>query len=106
LPIGADAGEGFEGSAETLLRTLGGFGDAFHLAFRAGEKRNEQVGLTQRVGTEDDCLGLLEGHGGIVEQVLRFQGEKQDKDNSKVKNNNKSKDNSKVKGPTLTEKRG
>jgi len=48
------------------LRTLGGFGDTFHLAFGAGEESDEKIGLAERVGAQDDRLGLLEGHGGIV----------------------------------------
>jgi len=80
LPLGANTGGGFEGSAETLLGALGGLGDALHLAFGAGKESDEQIGLSQRVGAENDGLRLLEGHGGIVEQGFkvsrfhRFQG--------------------------------
>jgi len=63
LPLGTDAGEGLEGSSEALAGTLGGLGNTFYLAFSAGEKGDEQVGFAQRVGAEDDGLGLLEGHG-------------------------------------------
>ena len=79
LPEGADAGGGFEGSAEALLRALGGLGDAFHLAFGAGEESDEQVGLAKRIGAQDDRLGLLEGHGKDCRagfRVSRVEGAK------------------------------
>ena len=63
LPVGADAGERLECPAEALAGALGGLGDTLDLALRAGEEGDEQVGLAQRIGAEDDGLGLLEGHG-------------------------------------------
>jgi len=51
---GAGDGHGFESAAKALAAFEGGFGDAFDAAVVAGEEADDQVGLLDGPGAEDD----------------------------------------------------
>jgi hypothetical protein len=65
LPEGAHQGERLQGPAEALARLARRPRHAPHLAFGAGEERDQQVGLAQRVCSQHDGLGLLQRHGSL-----------------------------------------
>ena len=59
----AKVGERLEGGAETALGPARALSDPAQAAVIPRQERDEAVGITERVGTQDDGLGVVERHG-------------------------------------------
>ena len=64
-PGGADVGHGFERTTEAAAGTHGVAGDAFDLAVVAGEEADEEVGLMEGPGAEDDGFAGVKGDAAL-----------------------------------------
>src|SRR5579883_3014923 len=71
-------GEALEAGAEAGFRAAGAVGDAAELALVAGEEADDEVGLAERVGLEDEGFARASGHGydGVSDQRTRSRLER------------------------------
>src|SRR3974390_370995 len=67
----ANTGERFERTSEATARLLGRTRNSLELALSASKQGDQQVGLAQRIGSQNDRFRLLQGHE-MLPDVTRF----------------------------------